>query len=182
MLCRWTVPSHLVEVGCGQGVFLRDLMTRAGDLLAAATGFDPALKVELSAKRIDLKRDYFNEKTSARLTGPAEIVVSRHTIEHTPNPLAFLKTIRACMTVSPSSRLLLETPDIQWIVDNLQEQDLFYEHCSIFSRDGLAIALRLAGFDQINVDRVFDGQYLWAEATPCVGNETPRGPMLFSRL
>ena len=159
--------SHLVEVGCGQGAFLSQLVLEGTERIAKATGFDPALKKESGSGLIDLKKNYFTGETSGSLENAAEIVISRHTIEHVPDPLAFLKNIRACMSISPSSRLLLETPDIHWIIDNRQEQDLFYEHCSIFSQHGLRVALELAGFDQIEVSLVFGGQYLWATASPC---------------
>jgi hypothetical protein len=94
-----------------------------------------------------------------------DIVVSRHVIEHVADPLAFLRAIRSTMKTN-EGRLFLETPDIEWIVKTFQPQDLFYEHCSIFSQDALRLALAAAGFEALSVERVFDEQYLWVEARP----------------
>ena len=41
-------------------------------------------------------------------------------------------------------------------------QDLFYEHCSIFTAAALRHAMEKAGFGMVTVDHVFGGQYLWA--------------------
>src|SRR5262249_38407690 len=56
------------------------------------------------------------------------------------------------------------TPDVGWIFDGQVIQDLFYEHCSLFSDQTLRFALQKAGFTPVLVDHVFGGQYLWAEA------------------
>jgi hypothetical protein len=61
-------------------------------------------------------------------------------------------------------RAFFETPCIDWIIANGQFQDLFYEHCSLFSAHCLALALRRSGFGSARVIDVFDGQYLWAES------------------
>jgi len=47
-----------------------------------------------------------------------------------------------------------------------QPQDLFYEHCSIFSREALRTACSTAGFEIRSLMLVFGDQYLWAEARP----------------
>jgi hypothetical protein len=73
------------------------------------------------------------------------------------------------MKPNDDERLFLETADIEWIIETFQPQDLFYEHCSIFSRDALRVALAAAGFELLSIDRVFNEQYLWAEARPRIG-------------
>ena len=70
------------------------------------------------------------------------------------------------MPDSPDARLFLETPDIGWIFRNFQPQDLFYEHCSIFSPRAFEFALAATGFELLRLEHVFGGQYLWVEARP----------------
>lgn len=164
---------HLVEVGCGQGAFLAELGRAARDRLASMTGFDPAWRGAQVGEGVEMHACYFGPQTLTRLAGPAEIVVSRHTIEHVPDPLGFLKAIRACMPSDSDARLFLETPDVGWILKNFQLQDLFYEHCSLFSPRSMDLALRAAGFEPIRIERVFGEQYLWAEARPI--DEAARG-------
>jgi hypothetical protein len=64
--------------------------------------------------------------------------------------------------------LYIEVPCIEWIVENGAFFDLFNEHCSLFSPRSLHRALNAAGFTDIRIDRVFDGQYLAAEARRAV--------------
>jgi SAM-dependent methyltransferase len=154
---------HLVEVGCGQGAFLAELARKGR--FASLTGFDPAWRGEdgldcggFAVHRRSLTADVIDCAPSDDV-----FVVARHTIEHVADPLSFLRTIRAAMGTA-GGILFLETPGIEWIIESFQPHDLFYEHCSIFSRDALTIALSSTGFDPIAINRVFDGQYLWAEA------------------
>ena len=139
------VPSgrltHLVEVGCGQGDFLTELARRK--CFASLTGFDPAWrgKEGLEMDGITIHRQYFRSGALDRVPHGPLFVVSRLTIEHVADPLSFLRAIRATMKPNDDERLFLETADIEWIIETFQPQDLFYEHCSIFSRDALRVAL-----------------------------------------
>lgn len=159
-------PVHLVEVGCGQGAFIARLACEARPRFASLTGFDPAWRGEHDISGVRLHNCYFGPQALPLIGAPAEAVVSRHTIEHVPDPLAFLETMRASMSEDREARLFLETPDIEWIFRNFQLQDLFYEHCSLFSPDSIATALEAAGFEPIRISKVFGEQYLWAEARP----------------
>jgi hypothetical protein len=156
----------VVEIGCGQGRFLRALAVNAGSRLRRAVGFDPAFRSasSLTDPRIHIFREYFNEKAASRLDAPPSLVVTRHTIEHVAEPIAFLKAIRQGIG-GTSARLFVETPDVSWIIAHGEIEDLFYEHCSLFDPTSMAQALRVAGFTPIEVECVFGDQYLWAEAT-----------------
>ena len=125
--------THLAEVGCGQGALLAEFARRRA--FASLTGFDPAWRgndgVELQG--VTIHRRYFGPDALDLVPHGPLCVVSRHTIEHVPDRLSFLCAIRATMKPGDGAHLFLETPDIEWIVENFQPQDLFYEHCSIFS-------------------------------------------------
>lgn len=157
---------HLVEVGCGQGKFLAELACAAKDRFSSLTGFDPAWRGQERAipDGITVHRRLFERRTTHLVPGSVEFVVSRHSIEHIPHPLAFLRALRDTIQETADARLFLETPDSEWIVRNFQPQDLFYEHCSLFSKTALAVALAKTGFEPLAIDYVFGDQYLWAEA------------------
>ena len=167
------VPSgrltHLVEVGCGQGSFLTGLAQ--SKRFASLTGFDPAWrgKEGLETDGITIHRRYFGWDALDLVPHGPLFVVARHTIEHVADPMSFLRAICATMKPNDDGRLFLETADIEWIIETFQPQDLFYEHYSIFSRDALRVALAAAGFELLSIDRVFNDQYLWAEARPTIG-------------
>jgi SAM-dependent methyltransferase len=160
-------PLHLVEVGCGQGTFLSQLAAGQGNRFASLTGFDPAWRArDKAGDRVKIHACYFGSETVGLVPGRADIIVSRHTIEHIPDPIGFLRTIRGTMEAGVDARLFLETPDIRWIVETFQPQDLFYEHCSIFSENAFRMALAASGFAPVNIDRVFGDQYFWVESRP----------------
>jgi hypothetical protein len=156
-----------VEVGCGQGALLRSLAANAGPRLHRAIGFDPAFRSEtdLSDSRIRVFKEFFNEQTVSLLDDAPSLVVSRHTIEHVAEPVSFLKAIRTAIT-DPGARLFVETPNADWIVRRREVEDLFYEHCTLLSRESMKVALQRAGFEPCKVELVFQDQYLWAEAAP----------------
>lgn len=157
---------HIVEVGAGQGVFLNHLAEAAGKRLGSATGFDPAWRGEpgTGPASARLYAHLFDARAAAQLPHPPNVVVSRHTIEHVQHPLKFLRAIRDALPRETTVRMAIETPCVQWIFDNWAIQDFFYEHCSLFTAETLALALRLSGFEPLSVAHVFGGQYLWAEA------------------
>ena len=112
---------------------------------------------------------------------PADVVISRHVIEHIADPLAFLSAIRAAIGSRTGTKLFLETPCVRWILEHEVSWDLFYEHCSLFTRESLGRVLTDAGFGVTSIEHAFGGQYLWAEATAAGGDlaglpqETPSG-------
>lgn len=159
------MPLDVVEVGAGQGTFLKVLSAKAGNCFRSATGFDPAWRGEEGgAGALQFFRRYFGADTLALLAQPPNVIVSRHTIEHVVDPLAFLRHIRKAI-VTAGTHIFIETPCIAWTVESLAFQDFGYEHCSLFTKASLATAMKKAGFDVVRIEHVFGGQYLWAEAT-----------------
>jgi SAM-dependent methyltransferase len=172
--------ATIVEVGCGQGDFLTYLAKAAPAGVAISLfGFDPAWRGEDGAGPTGARayRRLFDQEE--RLNGaPPDLIVSRHVIEHIPDPMAFLAILRHC--AGPETRLAIETPDIDWIRRTGAFHDFFYEHCSLFSLASLDHALIRSGFLPTRLQRVFDGQYLWVEAIP-VGLDTPPSASAYQR-
>lgn len=156
---------RLVEAGCGQGDFIRLLQQVAGDRLEWAIGLDPALREEIERDNLSLQRAFFNADYRARMPGAPNVVVSRHTIEHIAQPMGFLAALRDAMP-DEDCRLFLETPCFSWIQKHLALEDLFYEHCSLFSPYSMELALRQSRFQPVQIEHVFGEQYLLVEAVP----------------
>lgn len=154
--------KSVVEVGCGRGYFLQRLCARGE---SRGVGFDPSYKgADSSADgRVQFVREFYGPSHGS--VRP-DAVVCRHVIEHVPEPLRLLDDVRAALGRDSHAFVAFETPTIEWILDGLVIQDLFYEHCSYFSADTLAYAFRRSGFRPTAVDRVFGDQYLWLEAVP----------------
>lgn len=163
MADRGLEALDILEVGCGQGVFLRRLAALAGGQAASLAGFDPAWRGPERQDGVRFYRDYFTAQTLAALERPPTRLVSRHTIEHVPDPLGFLSAMRTAIGAR-HARLFIETPCAEWILANNMFQDFFFEHCSLFTVQSLATALDQSGFAVDSISHVFGGQYLWAEA------------------
>lgn len=151
----------IVEVGCGKGKFLRQLIEKSNNI---GYGFDPSYKGPLTEfnGRLNFKREYYDTRFSNIKT---DVIISRHVIEHVPDPMALLKTIRKALENSPNARVFFETPDVTWTLKNNAVWDFGYEHCSYFTPDSLTILFQLAGFRVDNVKTVFGGLYIWLEAS-----------------
>lgn len=161
--------SRVVEVGCGDGSFLRRLV--AADAGNTGVGFDLSYRgpAEDLGGRARFVREQFGPDSGA---GAADVVVCRHVIEHVPDPVELLRSVGRAV---PGARAFFETPDVEWIMRRRSVWDFFYEHCSYFSAGSLAAAFEAAGFRVAEVRRVFRGQYLWveAEAVPEAGGLPP---------
>lgn len=150
----------IVEVGCGNGYFLRKLVE--ADPGNVGIGFDEAYEGPSSdlGGRVTFRRELYDGQSPA-----PDVIVCRHVIEHVPDPAAMLRSIRAGSSRS-DVLVFFETPALEWILDNEVVWDFFYEHCSLFTANSLAHAFRAAGFTVDTVKRVFNDQYLWLEARP----------------
>ena len=158
-------PLDLLEIGCGQGGFLGALAARLGASWRSGLGFDPAWKGDSAAlpERTEVRGCHFE----AGALEPGErpkpnAVVSRHVIEHLPDPVGHLRAIRSA--VSEGIPIFVETPDVDWTLRNGAVFDFHYEHCSLFTDFALRLALERSGFIVEEVRRVFGDQYLFATA------------------
>lgn len=171
------LPRHeatVLEIGCGQGAFLKLLLDAGAGRVRHAFGFDPAARSPTEHSPLHIRARFFEAAAEPDI-GQVDAAVSRHVIEHVGAPVAFLKTIRQA-AFAPGARLYLETPCLEWILRNTAFQDIFYEHCNYFCAQSLKWALESAGFAVEAVEHVFGGQYLWALATACdARNAVPAG-------
>ena len=101
LLCRH-LPAHarLLEIGCGQGLFLR-LFAQAGLQVKGIEPSHSAAKIARAAG-LDVTEGYFTRATSPQ--GPFDAVVVAHVLEHIERPAEFIADIAA---VAPGGLLLL---------------------------------------------------------------------------
>jgi len=153
--------KKIVEIGCGNGYFLRELAIASP--ASICIGYDPAFhggSSELSG-RLKFIPHYFKE---FEYGDRPDIVICRHVIEHIRDPILFLQTIREAINDEKEMALFVETPDLNWILENKVFWDFFYEHCSYFSLSSLMLALKKSRFKVIEHESIFKEQYLWIKA------------------
>ncbi|HVA40068.1 MAG TPA: methyltransferase domain-containing protein [Candidatus Binataceae bacterium] len=140
-------PNDLiVDVGSNDGVFL-DALRTAG--FSRLVGVEPSRQLADSARARGLRveNDYFGPHLVPDLLGahgPARAIVCRHTLEHVPDPAAFVPALRDCL--APEGGVaLLEVPDGAAIPDLMNVYEFWDEHLYCFCAENLARLLDRVG-------------------------------------
>jgi hypothetical protein len=158
----------ILEIGCGKAEFLK-LMCDGGD--NRGIGYDPAVhtdRVENNDGRLTLVSNLFDDR---EVDVEADVLVCRHTLEHIADVNRFLGVVHRWATRRATPPVVLfEVPDVARVLEEVAFWDLFYEHCSYFTRDTLRFAFERSGFDVVSVRHAYDGQYLVVEARPRSAN------------
>lgn len=164
----------IVEIGSGQGDFLALLCERGGN---TGLGFDPSYRPEpdgaAEGRPFTIIPDYYSERYAHH---PADLVCSRHVLEHIPAPREFLARIRRAVGDRPGTVIFCEVPNVRYTLRDLGIWDLIYEHCSYFSASSLAGLFADCGFAVDAVAEAYAGQFLTLEARPGVAASPPPDP------
>jgi SAM-dependent methyltransferase len=152
----------VLEIGCGKGEFLALLCERAG---CRGIGMDPAYRpgrlASSAAARLDFRPELYRPANAAV---EADYVCCRHTLEHLQDPRELLGVLRRGLAGRPEVPVFFEVPDMERILAEQAFWDIYYEHCSYFTRGSLARLFRSMDFGVLDVYRGFDAQYLMIEA------------------
>ena len=137
--------SNLLEVGCGKGYFLEQLVSAGFDI----TGCDPTYE----GFNPRIVKQFYNSSLDIR----GKDIVLRHVLEHIPDPVGFLELMNS---VNQGRNIYIEVPCLDWIAKNRAWFDLFYEHVNYFRLSDLQ-----AMFGTVfQSGRLFGGQYLFIVA------------------
>jgi hypothetical protein len=162
--------KDLLEVGGGKGDFLA-LLCELGP--NRGIGVDPAyMPGRLDSEALDrmvFHREFFGAE-STHLTG--DMVICRHTLEHIGPVREFARLLRDSAARTEGCVVFIEVPDTVRVLSERAFWDIYYEHCSYFTRGSLSRLLGGVGLQPHRLALDFDGQYLVCDAS--VGSE-PRG-------
>jgi Methyltransferase domain/C-methyltransferase C-terminal domain len=162
-----------LEIGCGKGEFITRLCELSG---CAGIGIDPGYRPErnqsAATDRITFIRDLYGPRY-ANLQ--AEYVSCRHTLEHIAPVQEFVRLVRQTIG-NRDVNVFFELPDMERVLEAGVFWDVYYEHCTYFTRGSLARLFRAEGFDVQRLYKAYDGQYLMIEATPVNGPTLARLP------
>lgn len=163
-----------LEIGCGKGEFLVGLCERSG---CGGIGVDPGYRPERTrssaADRMTFVRDLYGPKY-AHLH--ADYVCCRHTLEHIAPVQEFVRLVRETIGDRRHVNVFFELPDMERVLQQGAFWDVYYEHCSYFTRGSLARLFRAASFDVRRLYKAYDDQYLMLEAEPAAAPTEPALP------
>lgn len=151
-----------LDVGCGYG-FTVDMTTRLWNW--ESVGVEPELSGRRGAAELGIT---VLENIPRGPTGSSrgfDLVYSSEVLEHVPEPLGFLRAVRAAL--APGGVLLLTTPaaesvDPSWPRPEMLAAISAGHHVFLASESGLERLMRRAGFDDVLVTRI--GMTLYAAA------------------
>lgn len=149
-LKRWTrglkPNARILDVGCGDGFHLR-LLRDLGNAGWSLEGIDadPRAVEAASKHQLTVHQGTIEE---VKLTGGYDLIITIMTIEHVPNPVAFLARLKELL--APGGRLVIVTdnagsPDAWWFQGRHWGGYHFPRHFHLFSRKTLAKAGDAAG-------------------------------------
>jgi SAM-dependent methyltransferase len=134
-------PSDILEIGGGStwvASRLRELYGPRSYLIV-----DPSVRD--AAEGVEILRDYFPAtKIEARTF---DLVVGFNVLEHVPDPLAFLHSIRKQLT--REGRVLLTFPDCERQIQSGNLNVFVHEHLSYFTRESVDWLAANSGFETI---------------------------------
>ncbi len=159
---------HVLEIGCGKGDFLEELVAQTGaEALGVDPGFIPERLPGAAGKDIRFLREYFDP---THIETIPDLIVCRHTLEHIPDVGRFMGDVMS--VAGPETQVMFETPDVARVLAEGAFWDIYHEHCSYFTIGSHARLFRQAGLDVSLSYLAYDGQYIIQYAEP--GQGAPR--------
>ncbi len=160
--------ATILEPGCGDGSFLRLLVSKTG---GCGIGLDPAYNPESAGAEemegVEIRRELFTPASG--LT--ADLIVSRHTLEHIRDISTFMDAVRIAAEGTPGSVVVFEVPDALPVIGAGAFWDVYYEHASYFGKISLENLFRRHGLTPEHIWAAFDGQYVIIEARVAGGGD-----------
>jgi SAM-dependent methyltransferase len=165
--CHGLHHKEIIEIGCGKGEFLTLLCSRGGN---RGVGFDPAYVKERSLGARLAGVDFIPQNYSPEyITRTPDFVCCKMTLEHIPNASEFIGGLRSSLDHARDAIVFFQVPNAGKIMDDMAFWDVYYEHCSYYTRGSLARLFTTHGFDVLNVDLEYDEQYVTLEARSGTG-------------
>ena len=158
--------KDIVEIGAGKGDFLL-MMAEMGQ--NRGWGFDPSYVPDAaySAENVSFIQDFYSEKY---IDYEADMITCRHVLEHIEAPDEFILNVKKAVNGRLDTIVFFEMPNALFTIQQLGIWDIIYEHCSYFTPTSLAHLFRKHGFEVLQVDEVFGGQFVTIEAKLASGS------------
>jgi SAM-dependent methyltransferase len=161
--------KRVLDVGCGQGEFLRELCHTAG---CSGVGYDA---MYAGPEGPDTSGAVFHSGYAPRGAALPEfdMVTSRHWFEHVADPYEFLADLRQ-QVGSRTAFAYLEVPDAGYDLSTAG-WEVIYPHVSYFDAYSLLRIVERAGWRVEDTGTLFGGMFRFIEMSVNVGDQPRRG-------
>jgi SAM-dependent methyltransferase len=150
---RFADRIQLLEIGSGDGTFLE----KAKDYFQNHLAFEPSkLFFDISKKKnLSVINDYFSYETNL---DKVSVSVSRQVLEHLEDPSLIMRYLYEITDEGGIG--LIEVPNGSKIISNRRYYEIFSDHVNYFTHSSLVSLVTGAGFKLLNVNSVFNDDYL----------------------
>ena len=131
--------KELLEIGSGSGE-LAEYFSLNG---AIVTTIDPCIE-SYNGTQIKHYQEFFDLNFLNKNNKLYDIIIARHIIEHTQNPIEFLKLCDKITNIN--SLIYIEVPNLENTLDAQRAIDFFNDHVQHFSITSMVSAAMSAGF------------------------------------
>jgi len=158
-----SMPASFIEIGCGDGSFMKYAKGRVPRIL----GVEPSNRFAAEAVRQGFEVTIGYVSSDKLLTEEKfDSFASRQVFEHLPDPLDVLIGIRKML--NPGAVGLIEVPYGYRSLRKKRFFDFFPDHVNYYSVNSLVALATDAGFNVISCNEAFGGDYLelWIRYEP----------------
>ncbi len=127
--------NSILEVGCSSGEILTHIAKTFPNKMLA--GFEPSRKTAQKAMESGfvIYQDFFTSITSQKIKKTVDLIFHRHVIEHIFEFEDFFDAHKNLC--HGNTRLIIETPCLNWAIENLSMAPFHIEHVHVFSIQSL---------------------------------------------
>lgn len=145
----------VLEIGCYDGYILWHLK-RLG---FSVEGCDPSDGADIGKKYgLEIRKQFFKAADYIGKGRKYDVVIFRHLLEHVPDPVVFLKTLKNML--NPYALVVFEVPNIEFCLRNKNTSVFSFQHLQYFS--GASVRHLIERADYRLVELVNTGENLIA--------------------
>jgi SAM-dependent methyltransferase len=181
LLAKLPKSPTVVDIGCGEGHFVRGLSEARGSE-GRFIGFDPNATPE-TGRGVEFHARYFEPLQDMPTFAPDAVTI-RHVLEHLTDPAALLDQLAwGAAALGKPVWMFAEMPCIDHVFETGRLADFFYEHPSQFTTQSFHTLMVRAG-EVVELAHGYDGEVVYALVrlnVPTVMQERAKAASIFAQ-